>query len=249
MAEPFDSTTLWTKTENAAGIINPEIGPVGVITGIPTYDTVKFNNGVKAVLGTDKVLYNRAVIYPNPNVYIYDFWIRYQIASGPWSVGMWIMGDRKWGGADGFLFGLAANEHWRVYRRRNGGVDQLIIDHAGETWTQDQVDHIALVVDNTASFDGAKTCALYRNKIQIASNATGFAITNPNTVVSFLSNHGSEACRTAWIDNLKVVTGGGVALLNSVLDNSENEAWPPTGGFKMLNGGIKSPMMESSLLN
>jgi hypothetical protein len=244
----IDECILWSKMDNAGSVTSPEIGPGGTVNGGSiTFIPVKFNNGIKSVNNGDYAYWASLL---TPNKIMAEFWLMpdgynivdcdpddnlfheyFNMENLPGYVQFQCRPDDFFGP---FIFdGVNAHD-----LRLKTGVD--ISD--GEKV------HILLVMDKFAGFDGLKTSAWYLDGVQMASSTNALNWTSPHNIIIGAERGSFLRPSKSGIDNLKIYDNVSAALIAEVIANRNNEGFPVEGGFKMLGGGLKSPMMEGVMI-
>lgn len=260
MAEPQDSCILWTKFEDATS----EIGPNGLVSGTPTYHGCKFNDGVKCDAVGEHIRFPAVPGY-SVNQGLIEFWLKtdsYILTNAKPNSGLThslVVTDfiSLSGHTTLYLsptFGMVWDWHDGV------GLDQWYTEGGGSapsialTMALNEVAHLMFVWDRAGIEGGLDTRRVYLNGIQIGNRT----IARANSVASGFyieaGNGGSNQTifSKAIQDNLKIYnTLMTTSFLNAVISNKDTEGWPiiSVGGIPLLNGGLRSPLLKSNMLN
>jgi len=248
-----DEVVLYTKAENNANLVTPDIGAFsGTITGTINHESAKFNNGARPGNVISGLGYGRSNVAPNPNRYVLDFWTKWKKASTSWNTFEWFLGDRRSGVYHGLLLGMLNTGEIRVVLKDTAGDDGY--SSAVLTFAANDIDHFVVIVDANATFDGAKTWAVYRNKVELFSGnkVFNFTVLNPNyAFLAAIAAGGGvyqQSCVNVVIDDILVYNENAIPFLSDIVDN-DNEG-PPViaGGFGLLDGSIHSPLLSGGLM-
>ena len=227
-----DNCVLWNKMEN--GALVSQIGPNGVVTGVPAFPAAKFNNGILSSINNYGTFNN---IYPI-GASIIEFWWKPSFASGAAFWDYVILGT---GGDRIQTVNITpAVSHLSVLAFQ-GGVRKAQYRHK-PVWAANDLMHIAVVVDSAAGptnrlklyIDGALEA------VTAYTDDNAFVFGAPETFNVGINNTNKNSAR-AVIDNIKIYDS--TADLAGILANRNNEGWPVTGGKRMIDGGLLSSNM------
>ena len=225
-----DDCDLWNRCEDDAGIGLSEIGPNGIVTLNPTYGAVKFNNGIKST-GADYARFPNA--HPG-GVSIAEFrWIP-DYASGVG--GVRVPYSTLDAGANDSIQVIHNFPTYTIGLFAYDGGARRSQYRYNTAWGAGTLHHILIVVDSAAGptnrfkfyFDTVLQIPVARPE----DNAFTFADMDAYTSFPTITNNSA-------LDNLKIYHSAG--QLAGILANWQNEAWPVTGGGRLINGGLLRP--------
>lgn len=245
---------LWTKTENLASIQTPEIGANGGATAGITYPAAKFGNGSNSPAGNDQyIIYPRTDINFNPNKWGTEFWVD----TNDWTVTDGVPSDslihRWW---DWFLTNLNRITIWQsttalVFAFVVNNTPYYFEPTTGITYDS-SLHHIFQAFDRLGIDGGAETLRMYIDKNKVAASSISVPIQNLSGGnchfhnIQFDSNFYQNY--NASLDNIKVYFDMSEEIIVAVNNNNENEGWP-VEGIPLINGGLRSSLLRSNMLN
>ncbi len=251
MSLPEDKSIGWWKLED----VNAEIGPVFVVNGTPAWNPCKFNNGFYSN-DNNNFLYTSGQGLFNPNHCIFEWWMRTDndVTNGaPADNGFHTYGF--WGydnaGTPAILIANYPAPYY-FYILLKDVPPPISFQWQVGTWLAGVNVHIMLVIDTSGINGGPNTVRLYIDGI--LANSTNAAIPAFTLSDSFKIGGLPWAAlenMEAVIDNLKIYSETpyiSQALIDAIIANKDNEGWPVAGGFRMLDGGLKSPMLEGAMM-
>ena len=221
---------LHNRLGSATQVNNSDIGVNGTITDTVTYSPAKFDNGALSDAVTGFITFNPTIT--NTNRFIMECWIKATAARASYGfenvINVW----------DSSPIAVV-----KLVLRTTGTPGILVQGFEGSTlfdftdthsWVANELMHFLVVVDNTASFDGSKTVALYRNGIQTASSTAAFTFTGPwEEITACGRNGGLELAGLSIVDGLKLYNEGAIPHINDILQNRYNEFF---GHARMIGG-------------
>ena len=254
-----DICELWNKTESASavpgsgGVGASEVGVNGAVGGSPTFPLCKFGNGIYCNASGEDAAFvlNSARL----NKSIIEWWMKtdYNVVNGQPTDGHHYFFEIE-SSVSTETFAVLAYKIAALglvsYAAGDGGNlgKNTIID-----WSAGDLLHCMFVIDRSAGFDGAKTSALYINGAQVSSGTGALSDKGGATgaIVHFGSSTGGGFVSKATEDNPKIYTDVSAAIIAEIILNSytnNNEGWPVAGGKRMIDSGIRSNLIDGSVL-
>jgi len=249
MAESEGSCILWARFENT----NSEIGPNWVVNGTPIWNPCRFNNGFYS---------NNDANYLNtvgdgaldPNQSIWEWWMRTDndvtdgapADNGYHTYGFW---GHDSGGIPAILIANYPAPFYCYVYIKNGAAPPATFQFQNGTWLAGANVHMMLVINPLGIAGGPNTVRLYIDgNLENSSNASlaKFQVADSYKIGGVPWGPGENM--EAVVDNLKVYKGTSQALIDAIIANRNNEGFPPPGGFRMLDGGLKSPMLDGAMM-
>lgn len=246
----LDDNILWTKAGSAGEITSPENGPGGVIVSTPIFIPVKFDNGVKSEFAGEYISWSNLITAPNK--YIVEFWLMPD--------GFNIVNSRASDGAKHEFYDTNGSTGYIQFQCRGAsnafgpfifdGANAHDLRVAGINISNGVKAHIMLVLDASSGFDGAKKSAWYLDGVQKASSALPLNYIANQSVIFGAERVTGAFPSKSGLDNLKIYQPAAItpALLAEIIANKDNEGFPVEGGFRMLDGGLKSSMLEGVMV-
>jgi hypothetical protein len=208
---------LWNTLDSETDIANSIIGPGGNVVGTVAFDPCKFDMGVKSLSLNDYVVFNdNAAIFPNPNQWTIEFWVKteFDVVNGAASDNAYHLMlaniNQQSGTFTGinFYFDMYRNPHplrFDLYDGRTVQEGVVVTDNVS-SWAAGDLVHLAVVADNSASFDGNKTAAIYVNGVQTASSTEPFSISSfiEPLVFGVYLYQSREYLGDCYMDNIRI---------------------------------------------
>ena len=238
-----DSCVLYSTVNDAGAVTSPAIGLAGTVSN-GSFIAAKFGNGhlATAVNNSDYISFPPTDF--NVNKGAIGFWTKSKYAF-PADTSLHSLFTNI-NGAD--LFSILTGSLARVSCSFRGtGLNANIT--FTDAWAVDDLIHWLYVWDNTAGFDGAKTFAVYKNGVEKGSSALAIGSMNPaaNTYFGiYAGSVGRESDQA--VDEIKIFNDMSAALLAEMLVNKDEIGFPIAGGKRMIDGGIRSNLIDRSVL-
>jgi len=243
----------WSKAGNNAEWTSPEIGAAYVINGAPSYvggvfgqatdlnANSKYLSSVNVANGLNM---NKGNIEMRLNLNGYDI-----VNGAP-------------NGAANFNIQLDVhdiangNRIWLAWWK-GGGLFYQIADTSGASnWLTNDVDldiprntwtHINFFWDNTEPVNKRQ---IWINGVMVASSNMVWGTTgNFNSATTYIGvQSGLNFTMNSGYDNPKFYNEGS-NIITDLIANIPNEGFPSSGGFRLLDGGLNSPLLSSNMIN
>ena len=239
MSEPQDSAIFWNKHETLAYI--SELGPNGVNNSTSIVPG-KFGNAAEINANLEYITYS-GVGLTNHNTYGVGQWIKTEFAV--------VNGNAQDGAAHivfrifdsgGFAGQLFIHNTLGIFFQ-HGTTGNLLLDTVSN-WNAGDWIYVLLILDRSAGFDGAKTCAIYLNGIQTGSVTTALGDRpNNNNYVRIGNFSGGTFQLDGAHDNLKIYNVISPIIVSAIIDNRNTEAWPGPPAIVPIDFKVKQPQV------
>jgi hypothetical protein len=224
-----DTAILWNKLGSNAQVTSSEIGPDFTISGTPTYEAAKFDNGIKIDANSEEVELTTDATFDLAQGAV-GVWIKtgYSVTDGvPSDASRHDLVDiRNMSTGQERILMILLSDRMR-FVIVSGGVTTIFDLTTDVTWSADTLTYLLFVYDNSAA--SKKRIVYIGDASSISEIGSSSATWNDNDISGIQFTLGNNTFYTdPWdgiIDNIKYFNDASTANVDLIKDNRNTEGW------------------------